>query len=449
MPKGFVYILECTDGSLYTGSTIDLDKRLDEHQNGNGSNYTKKRLPVKLVYFEEFQRIDNAFFREKQIQGWNRKKKEALIKNTFEKLPNLSLAYRDKVSSRASDTTRNTIKNSNDLVPEALQGTISKKVSNTHLKTFKSNGKLLLTAEYVVLDGALALAIPTKYGQSLTIEPINEPMLIWESLDEMGNVWFKDIFKFFGNEVSLAVRNHNKVSNRLLQILNTAKTLNPGFLNNNKGFKITTKLDFPRQWGLGTSSTLINNIAQWAKVDAYQLLEQTFGGSGYDIACAQHDAPITYQLFNTSNGISRNARNDKSRNIKVVEFHPPFKEYLYFVYLNQKQNSRDGIAQYKKNASNLSEYISEINKITQNIISCSTLDAFILLIEKHENTISKIIKQKPVKDVLFSGFNGAVKSLGAWGGDFVLVASKDNPKTYFKNKGFETVIPFKDMVLYG
>lgn len=315
------------------------------------------------------------------------------------------------------------------------------------MRSYFSNGKLLLTAEYVVLDGALALAVPTKHGQSLKLETINKSKLIWNSLDEMGNVWFKDIFEIVNNEIFHAVQNDNEVSNRLIQILNAAKTLNPNFLNSDKGFKITTKLDFPKQWGLGTSSTLINNIAEWANVDAYQLLEQTFGGSGYDIACAQHDTPITYQLFNTNNEISRDTRNDKSRSINVVDFNPPYKNNLYFVYLNQKQNSRDGIAQYKKNTSDLSEHISETNKITQNIISCNTLDDFVLLIEQHENIISKIIKQKPVKDALFSDFDGAVKSLGAWGGDFVMVASKENPKTYFINKGFETVIPFKDMIL--
>ena len=94
--KGWVYILLCSDDSYYTGSTNNLELRLAQHQNGEGSNHTKKRLPVTLVYFEEFQRIEDAFYREKQIQNWNRKKKEALIQLQFEKLPELSRAYRDK-----------------------------------------------------------------------------------------------------------------------------------------------------------------------------------------------------------------------------------------------------------------------------------------------------------------------------------------------------------------
>ncbi len=91
--NGWMYILECADGSYYTGSTNNLELRLEQHQNGEGANHTKKRLPVKLVYWEEFSRIDEAFYREKQIQGWSRKKKEALIHSHHDKLPELSKNY--------------------------------------------------------------------------------------------------------------------------------------------------------------------------------------------------------------------------------------------------------------------------------------------------------------------------------------------------------------------
>lgn len=91
--KGYLYILECADSSYYVGSTTDLDLRLLQHQNGEGSNHTKKHLPVRLVYYEEFQRIDEAFRKEKQVQKWSRKKKEALIKGEFDKLPELARNY--------------------------------------------------------------------------------------------------------------------------------------------------------------------------------------------------------------------------------------------------------------------------------------------------------------------------------------------------------------------
>ena len=84
--KGYTYILKCADDTYYTGSTIDIDRRLRQHQAGEGANHTAKRLPVELVYLEEYDRIDTAFYREKQIQGWSRKKKEALINNMPEQL---------------------------------------------------------------------------------------------------------------------------------------------------------------------------------------------------------------------------------------------------------------------------------------------------------------------------------------------------------------------------
>lgn len=88
--KGWMYILECNDGSYYIGSTNNLELRLQEHSNGEGANHTKKRLPVKLIYFEEFDRIDEAFYREKQVQGWSRKKKEALMYNLPDELKRLA-----------------------------------------------------------------------------------------------------------------------------------------------------------------------------------------------------------------------------------------------------------------------------------------------------------------------------------------------------------------------
>ena len=85
-----MYILECSDGSYYTGSTKDLIRRLEQHQSGEGANYTAKRLPVKLIYYEEYDRIDDAFYREKQVQGWSRRKKQALMKGDKQLLSELA-----------------------------------------------------------------------------------------------------------------------------------------------------------------------------------------------------------------------------------------------------------------------------------------------------------------------------------------------------------------------
>lgn len=299
---------------------------------------------------------------------------------------------------------------------------------------FYSNGKLLITGEYLVLDGALALAIPTKYGQSLNVEPIEKGQLKWQSFDQEQKLWFEADFSLKDGFQCITDKDSD-IADRLAEILNSAKKQNTTFLNEKKGIKVITQMDFPRNWGLGTSSTLINNIAQWADIDPYKLLGDTFGGSGYDIACAQHNMPITYQLKN----------ND--RIIIEHNFSPEFKDHLYFVFLNKKQNSRDGIATYKNNKSNSNLALTEINAITNDMIGCRSLEVFQFLMESHESIIAQIIKQTPVKELLFNDFKGSIKSLGAWGGDFILVASDVNPQQYFKEKGFETIIPYGDMVL--
>jgi len=328
-------------------------------------------------------------------------------------------------------------------------------------QTYYSNGKLLITGEYVILDGALSLAIPTQYGQSLIVEPIAENKITWKSLDDNGKVWFNGEFCFeqivfpFLYEHSLGLKTLDQVSKALLKILFVANQLNKNFLTHyiesEKGLSITTTLDFPQNWGLGSSSTLINNIANWANVDAYQLLGFSLGGSGYDIACAQHDSAITYQLLNKKNKMLNQSRFlsglYSNPMVREVDFNPEFKDCLYFAHLNRKQNSRAGIEHYKKNTSNISNEISEINGITSKIMDCKRLDEFESLINRHETIISSIINETPVKAKYFKDFKGSIKSLGAWGGDFILATSKENPTDYFKSKGFETVIPFDQMVL--
>ncbi|MBD0832501.1 GYDIA family GHMP kinase [Aestuariibaculum sediminum] len=298
---------------------------------------------------------------------------------------------------------------------------------------FYSNGKLLITGEYLVLDGAKAFALPTKFGQSLEVSPIEEEKLIWESYNSDQSIWYSAEFKFLNHQIKST--ESSEISNRIVNIIHAATSLNEDFLSNNKGYKISTHLSFPKNWGLGTSSTLINNIANWAKVNPYQLLEKTFGGSGYDIACAQHNHPIFYKKeFN-------------SPEVSEVDFNPNFKNHLFFVFLNKKQNSREGIAYYNANKSNITPIISEINDITNKLVLTEQLSEFESLLNQHESIISKTTKQVTVKERLFSDFEGCIKSLGAWGGDFVLVTSETNPTSYFKLKGYETIVPYSEMIL--
>ena len=306
-------------------------------------------------------------------------------------------------------------------------------------KEFYSNGKLLLTGEYAVLDGALSLAIPTSYGQSLTVKSNSSTEVLWKSIDEAGICWFECKLKLeeikTGTQKQSTVASENtQIVEMLFKILFEATKLNVKFLNSNSGCEVTTKLTFPREWGLGTSSTLINNVASWAQVDAYVLLNKTFGGSGYDIACAQHNNPIHYAL---RNGIYTT---------KEVSFNATFKEELFFVYLNKKQNSRDGIAQYRKSDFDTGYLVEKISDITLKMTYCKNLEDFETLIEEHENLIANTLHIPSVKPKLFSSYKGGLKSLGAWGGDFIL-ATRQDALEYFPKMGYKTVIPYSKMIL--
>lgn len=300
-------------------------------------------------------------------------------------------------------------------------------------KTFYSNGKLLITGEYLVLDGAKALALPTKYGQFLKITTGAVGQIHWASFDYDNSLWFEETISF--KEIIDFNNDNESERETLIKILHEAFLLNPKFLNSSEGYSISTKLTFPKFWGLGTSSTLINNIAQWLEINAFELLKNSFGGSGYDIACAQNDSPIFYQII------------DGKPEVEIVNFNPAFSNNLYFVYLNQKQSSKSAIASYYKKQNNLSAIFPEINKITIEIAEVTSLEKLKELLQKHENIMSEVLELPTVKENLFSDFDGSIKSLGAWGGDFVLVVSNENPTSYFENKGFETFVYYKDMIL--
>ena len=305
---------------------------------------------------------------------------------------------------------------------------------------FYSNGKLLLTGEYLVLDGAKSLAIPTKFGQDLLVESIKEKQIIWGSFASSGECWFEAVFELPKLRSVNCTFNADKEGNAefiaetLLEILKEARRLNPDFLKSESGFVVKTKLSFPRNWGLGSSSTLINSIASWAKVDAFKLLWNSFKGSGYDVACAQNDTPIFYQI------------KDQKPIVKQVKFNPTFKESLFFVHLNQKQDSKEGIAKFRESDDNFQEEIKRISMISDAFLNAASIKEFDLLIFEHEQIISSIIKLKPVKVKLFPDYFGEIKSLGAWGGDFVLVTGNETTPSYFKSKGFETILTYSEMI---
>lgn len=296
--------------------------------------------------------------------------------------------------------------------------------------TYHANGKLLLTAEYFILDGAIGLALPTKFGQKLTVEPSEENGIFWKSIDNENKIWFE---ANLNEQLEIISTTNQEIASTLKNILSHCPLTN-------YNAQLTTRLDFPQNWGLGSSSTLISLLAQWTNTNPYDLLAKTFGGSGYDIACATAKQPITYQKV----------PNQPSPISNPIDFKPIFSNQLYFLHLNQKQNSREGIQHYRSLPINKPVIIEQLNELTFKIINAINFYELCHYLEVHENIISNALQLEKVKDNLFSDFPGTIKSLGAWGGDFVLVADdgeSENIQHYFQAKGYHTLIPYQEMIL--
>jgi hypothetical protein len=277
--------------------------------------------------------------------------------------------------------------------------------------------------------------VPSKLGQSLHVKERPGSELIWKSYDKTGQLWFEANFDLMGFDVTKTT--DEKVAQNLRNLLRAVCRQDGDFLSHWKKYTVETYLDFDLDWGLGASSTLIACLAEWADVNPYYLLFDSFGGSGYDVACADAEGPILYQL------------GEESLSVESVEFDPAFKDKLYLVHLGRKQNSREGIKHYYKQKKKLNGAIPELTNLTAKVIASKTLPDFEKLMQSHEKMLSSILNIKPVKELYFNDYWGIVKSLGAWGGDFVLVTSNRNEvetRQYFIDKGYTTFYPFEELV---
>lgn len=294
----------------------------------------------------------------------------------------------------------------------------------------------MLSGEYAVLDGAKALCLPTKLGQKLSVKPSRGSDLIWISQDTKGENWFEAHISLY--DFSAVKTTDPEIAKYIGKLLKNSVRLNSEFLDKWNGFKVITELQFPLEWGLGSSSSLTYALASWADVNPFFLHFKMSDGSGYDIACAGAEGPLHYTLKGDELAYAE------------IDYNPSFKDKLYFVYLEKKEDSNAAVRSYLKDGQNRKQTVEQITDITNAIIDCNSLEKFDALIAQHEDIISAAIGKPKVKDELFSDYWGGMKSLGAWGGDFVLVSStKSSGETrdYFRLKGFETVIPYEDLIL--
>ena len=305
------------------------------------------------------------------------------------------------------------------------------------VQPYSSHGKFLLTGEYLVLKGALALALPLKLGQSLEVSlaDTDTHRLHWIA-QQPDKPWFSVVFDT--DTLQPVTTDDPAKAEKLASILKAIRQLKPRACYGGD-LRIRTHLDFDPEWGLGSSSTLIANLARWAEVDPYELLKLTFGGSGYDIACATAEKAIYYQLI------------DGKPQTETTKYNPFFAEHLYFVYLGQKQSSSKEIKAFleKANPVDLQKDIEAVSEISRAVPQCENLDEFGMLMQCHERIIARCIGQEPVQK-RFPDFEGVLKSLGAWGGDFILAATEwgeKQVKEYFKKKGLNVVFSYGEIVL--
>ncbi len=297
-----------------------------------------------------------------------------------------------------------------------------------------AHGKLLLSGEYAVLDGALALALPARLGQTLRIERDREAgILSWKSLDKDGGVWYEAQFEF--PELSPKVSTSEPITAQLIRLLEAAgvRDWDPAF-----GIRATTQLDFPLHWGLGSSATIVALVAQWTRTDPYFLLENSFGGSGYDLACTTASGPVLYQ------------RRDGQPSAVRVPFAPPFSDQLYFVGLNKKQSSREAIEYYRQHAGAHPSIVDTVSQLTMRFLCVETLEGMEELIWEHERLIASAINMPRARALHFHDYWGEIKSLGAWGGDYVLATSNrpaETTRDYFKQRGFQDFFPYDQLIL--
>jgi len=269
-----------------------------------------------------------------------------------------------------------------------------------------SHGKLMISGEYLVLSGATAFALPVRFGQSLQVlESGSQGKLNWKTLVKE-NHWFSAGFSIPDFEVI----NHNdsKAADFVRNLLHAARALNPAFLHGNKGFEVVCSVDFDLQWGLGSSSSLISNVAYWAEVDPLELHARVSKGSGYDVACARSEKPILFKSNNSKVQIS------------TVDFQPPFSENIFFIYLGRKKDSQAEVNKFMSGKDHYSSEVDRISAISLEMAACTSSEKFGSLMREHEQIMAGVLGKPTLKESLFSGFPGEIKSLGAWGGDFAM-----------------------------
>ncbi len=303
------------------------------------------------------------------------------------------------------------------------------------MKILKARGKLLISAEYMVLHGSQALALPLKKGQTLQkTASENRSRFSWKAWYE-GECWFSADFDPF--TLGILGSSDPKKAAHLQGLLRAVMEMKPLFQTELIKWDVETRLDFSPSWGLGSSSTLTALLANWAGIDPLDLHFRISHGSGYDVACALADSAIVYGL------------REDGPHARVVPFRPSFADQLYFVWLGTKQPTSAHLKEMAGRMAPDTRDIHHFTAMTQGMLKARQLSDFRMFMEEHEARLSALIGLERVSKTRFPGLQGSVKSLGAWGGDFVMLASEQDQEAlynYLDGLGLTTRFRYKDLV---
>lgn len=254
---------------------------------------------------------------------------------------------------------------------------------------FRSNGKFIITGEYLVLAGARAFATPLKLGQSMEVDETgNNSKLIWKASDPNG-LWFEAEYSL--PDVEIIKTSDQAIAEELRKDIILIRRQNPDFLLNNTGYWVNNLLEFDRNWGMGSSSTFLVNLSNWAGVNPFVVHSGCCTGSGYDIACAKSDQPLLYE------------KHFDQTIIDQVKWNPKFRKNIAFVYLGQKQNTAESITNFGQLDFTDSD-IKEISQISEEFWLINYKEDLMELIRDHEYHIGRIVKKTPVQTELFKDF---------------------------------------------
>lgn len=292
---------------------------------------------------------------------------------------------------------------------------------------YYASGKLLLFGEYLVLKGARSLSIPLRYGQKMKVVPVGADQINWVS-KVLENEWFSARFT---NQLELIETTDEQVADSVLHLLKLIYDENPTLFSGGLDFRL--EADFPMEWGFGSSSTLISLLAQWSGADPFKLLKNSFGGSGYDVACATADSPIIFHAGKNST--------------KAVELSENITSKLLFIYSGKKQKSKNEVLRFEEIPVSENQ-IQQMNTLIDSVIPCEDIEKLEALIEQSERMLSEILTFEPIKKSTFRDYPHSIKSLGAWGGDFFMATYRNEEvaREYFSNKGYEIQFNYDQII---